>query len=206
MIALNLNYLNKKLKNKTAEEIIEWALMLSNKRIVSTSFGSYSAVLLNAISKKDNAIKTIWCDTGYNTEETYKHALDLIHDLHLNIHIYKPLQDKNVTDTIFNPINTYDEEQTKFKEIVKLEPFRRALKEHGPEIWFTNIRSGQTEHRNALDILSYSKDGILKISPFYYSSDIDLDYYLKTNKLPKNDIYFDITKPLKTKECGIHFQ
>jgi len=36
---LNLEALNKELKNKTPDEIIEWALSISEKRIVTTSFG-----------------------------------------------------------------------------------------------------------------------------------------------------------------------
>ena len=206
MIALNLKHLNNKLRNKTPEEIIDWALMFSNNRIVTTSFGSYSSTLLNAISKIDNNIDVVWCDTRYNTEETYIHALHLIHKLKLNIHIYKPTQNKETTDSLFDLSENDNNVFSDFKNIVKLEPFRRALHEHQPEIWFTNIRSGQTEHRNSLDILSYSKEGILKVSPFYYYSDKDLDDYLSKYNLPKNDTYFDVTKVLKQKECGIHFQ
>jgi phosphoadenosine phosphosulfate reductase len=206
MIALNLNYLNKILSKKTPQEIIAWASMLSNKKIISTSFGSYSSVLLHAISKEDQDIDVVWCDTGYNTQETYEHAQSLIHKLKLNIHIYKPLQSKTVTDTVLSFPKLEGNEYDKFKDIVKLEPFRRALKKHSPEVWFTNIRSGQTKHRDALDILSYSKDGILKVSPYYYASDQDLDNYLEKHGLPKNETYFDITKVLKHKECGIHFQ
>jgi len=206
MIALNLNYLNKELRKKTPKEIIEWALMLSNKRIVTTSFGSYSTTLLNAISEVNNNIDVVWCDTRYNTEETYIHALNIIHKLKLNIHIYKPLKDKKATDSLYNLTENNVDSYSEFKDIVKLEPFRRALQEHKPEIWFTNVRLGQTEHRNSLDILSYSKNGILKVSPFYYWSDQDLDEYLTKYDLTKNNNYFDVTKVLKHKECGIHFQ
>ena len=56
------------------------------------------------------------------------------------------------------------------------------------------------------DILSYSKNGILKVSPFYYWSNEKLDEYLKAHNLPKNDLYFDPTKATQNRECGIHFQ
>ena len=49
-----------------------------------------------------------------------------------------------------------------------------------------------------------SNDGILKISPFYYWSDEELDDYLKKNNLPKNPDYFDPVKALQSRECGIH--
>jgi len=60
--------------------------------------------------------------------------------------------------------------------------------------------------RSKKDILSFSKEGILKISPFYYWTDTDLDRYVEENNLTKNDSYFDVTKVLASRECGIHFQ
>ena len=91
-----------------------------------------------------------------------------------------------------------------FTEQVKLEPFRRAMTKHQPEIWFTNIRKGQTAFRDRIDILSFSKDGILKVSPFYHWSDSDLDVYLETHDLPNEFAYFDPTKVANNRECGLH--
>ena len=168
MTTLNLKYLNKILKDKAPEEIIDWALNLSNRRIVTTSFGTYSSTLLNLISKKAKDINVIWCDTGYNTSETYEYALNLIHKFRLNINVYKPLLSKPIIDSTYGMPGIYDPKYNEFKEVVKLEPFRRALNDYQPEIWFTNIRFGQTDYRNSKDILSYNKDGILKVSPFFY--------------------------------------
>ena len=91
-----------------------------------------------------------------------------------------------------------------FTEQVKLEPFNRAMAEHKPEVWFTNLRSGQTAFRNSIDIVSVSKDGVLKVSPFYHWSDEQLDEYLKENQLPNEFKYFDPTKVLENRECGLH--
>ncbi|MEM6735630.1 MAG: phosphoadenosine phosphosulfate reductase family protein [Bacteroidota bacterium] len=204
MIELDLVEQNKMLRHKTPDEIIEWALLLTEKRIVTTSFGVYSAVLLYTLSGKDPNIDVIWCDTGYNNYETYQHAHNLISDYDLNIHIYVPNQTKAFTDIALGLPTVDDPKHDQFTELVKLEPFRRALATHQPEVWFTNIRVRQTAYRDSLDILSYSNDGILKISPFYYSSDEDLDEYIEANNLPKNTTYFDPVKALKSRECGIH--
>jgi len=203
---IDIEYWNKELKHKTPEEIIDWALSLSEKRIVTTSFGIYSAVLLSTFFRKDKAIDVIWCDTGYNTPNTYKHATNLIDRFQLNVHMYTPLQTSAYTDATIGIPDVDNIKHAEFTEIVKLEPFRRAIQEHQPDVWFTNIRVRQTEYRNSKDIVSLSKDGILKVSPFYYWSDEDLDDYLEAHKLPKNTSYFDPTKALKNRECGIHFQ
>lgn len=203
---IDLEYWNKELQDKTPEEIIAWALPLTDNRVVTTSFGIYSAVLLNTFHNNDKDIKVIWCDTGYNTPDTYRHSNDLINRFGLNIHKYSPLQTSAYTDATLGIPEVSDPKHAEFTEIVKLEPFRRAFKELNPEMWFTNIRVRQTEYRKSKDILSVSKEGVLKVSPFYYWSDEDLNDYLNAHNLPKNNSYFDPTKVLNNRECGIHFQ
>ncbi|MDH7911854.1 phosphoadenosine phosphosulfate reductase family protein [Winogradskyella sp. SYSU M77433] len=206
MIRLDIDAWNKKLKDRTPHEIAEWALRLSDNKIVTTSFGVYSSVLLSTMSQLDKDIRVVWCDTLYNQPSTYEHASNLIETYNLNINKYQPLISKETIDKTIGLPSVENDNHDKFSEVVKLEPFRRALKEQDPEVWFTNIRVRQTEYRDKKDILSYSKDGILKVSPFYYWSDKDLDAYLEANQLPKNSDYFDPVKALLSRECGIHFQ
>ncbi len=206
MIRLDIDVWNKKLREKSPDEIAEWALRLTNNKIVTTSFGVYSSVLLSTMSRLDKDISVIWCDTLYHQPETYAHASSLIKDYNLNIRKYQSLLSKEEIDVTIGLPSIEDDNHSLFSEVVKLEPFRRALKEQNPEVWFTNIRVRQTEYRNKKDILSYSNDGILKVSPFYYWSDADLDQYVKTQQLAKNTDYFDPIKALLNRECGIHLQ
>ena len=202
----DLEYYNKQFRGISPEEIISWALTLSRKRIVTTSFGKYSAVLLSTFQRIERNIDVIWCDTGYNLPETYEHAAYLTERFDLNLNTYVPKETRAFIEYRLGFPSIDDEAHTKFSEIVKLEPFKRALAEHQPDIWFTNIRIRQTELRSSKDILSYSKEGILKVSPFYYWTDEDLDDYLEAYKLPKNSTYFDPVKALESRECGIHLQ
>ncbi|MCB0433324.1 MAG: phosphoadenylylsulfate reductase, partial [Mangrovimonas sp.] len=64
---IDINFWNKILRDKTPDEIIKWALTLTDNRIVTTSFGVYSSVLLSTITRHDKDIKVIWCDTLYNS-------------------------------------------------------------------------------------------------------------------------------------------
>ena len=205
-VDIDLEYYNKQFRGIPPEEIITWALQLSNRRIVTTSFGKYSAVLLNTFHNIDSDINVVWCDTGYNLPETYEHASYLTSKLNLNLNTYVPRETKAFTEHRLGFPTADQPEHQEFSEIVKLEPFRRALAEHQPDVWFTNIRIRQTALRSSKDILSFSKEGILKVSPFYYWSDEDLDDYLEAHELPKNSTYIDPVKALETRECGIHFQ
>ena len=208
MISKNINtaYWNDQLRDRSPEEIINWALALTENRVVTTSFGKYSAVLLNTFFNEDKDIKVIWCDTGYNTPDTYRHSTNLIERFELNIYKYSPLQTSAYTAATLGIPDIDDPKHSEFTEIVKLEPFRRAFKEHNPEMWFTNIRVRQTQYRSSKDILSVNNDGILKVSPFYYWTDEQLEAYLIAHSLPKNNSYYDPTKVFSNRECGIHLQ
>jgi phosphoadenosine phosphosulfate reductase len=200
-----LAVLNRQLKGVSPSEIIQWAIADKERPVVSTNFRPYEATVLHACVQIEPDIKVIWCDTGYNTPQTYKHANAVIDILNLNVKLYNPEQTAAYRDAIMGGIPQLDSpEFDEFSKQVKLEPFQRAMKEQNPDVWFTNLRQGQTTFRDSIDILSYSKDGVLKVSPFYHWSDQELDVYLEENKLPNEFEYFDPTKVLSNRECGLH--
>ena len=201
---LDLDKINKELQDKSPAEIISWSISIAKNTVITTNFRPYEVAILNAVTKVDNNIKVIWCDTGYNTVQTYKHAEEIIKKLNLNIQLYTPKQTVAHRNVVLGVPSIDDANHAVFTEQVKLEPFARAMKEHQPDLWFTNLRKGQTAFRNSIDIVSVSKDGILKVSPFYHWSDEQLDAYLEENNLPNEFTYFDPTKVESNRECGLH--
>ncbi|MEZ4778539.1 MAG: phosphoadenosine phosphosulfate reductase family protein [Flavobacteriaceae bacterium] len=202
----NIHLFNENVRFEDPLEIISFALEHAKKPLVTTSFGAFSAGLLWACTKVKKDIQVVWCDTGYNTDATYKHADYLMEKLQLNIEIFIP---KYTTAFIHSKIGLPDINNPNhpiFSEKVKLEPFDRAFKKYQPDVWFTNVRKGQTEHREELDVFSFSKDGILKVSPFYHYDDAALEYYLKERNLPMEFDYYDPVKALENRECGIHLK
>ena len=191
-------------KNATPEVIVRKALELNESAVVTTNFRPYEAAILHAVSREASQIPVVWCDTGYNTPQTYRHAEKVINDLKLNVFLYVPKQTAAHRDVVMGIPSIDDPQHALFTEQVKLEPFRRAMEEHQPKIWFTNLRKGQTAFRDSIDIFSLSKDGVLKVSPFYHWSDEKLDLYLEENNLPNEFKYFDPTKALENRECGLH--
>ena len=200
-----LKILNQQFKGITPAEIVQWVVSNSARPVITTNFRPYEAAILHAVSEIDPVIKVIWCDTGYNTPQTYKHAKQVIDQLSLNVKLYTPKQTAAYRDALFGGIPDINNPQhEEFTKQVKLEPFLRAMRQQNPDVWFTNLRKGQTSFRNSIDILSYSKDGILKVSPFYHWSDEKLDAYLEKHELPNEFKYFDPTKVLENRECGLH--
>ncbi|SNZ00891.1 phosphoadenosine phosphosulfate reductase family protein [Flagellimonas pacifica] len=200
----NIENLNKQFKGIDPQEIISWAIANGNTPVVTTNFRPYEVAILHAVTDVDRDIPVVWCDTGYNTPNTYKHAEELISRLGLNIKLYVPKQTSSHRDAVMGIPHIDDPLHATFTEQVKLEPFRRAMEEHKPDVWFTNLRKGQTAHRDSLDVLSLGKKGVLKVSPFYYWSDTQLDAYLNERDLPNEHKYFDPTKVLENRECGLH--
>ena len=199
-----IDELNTFYKEAKPSEIIQKAIELSNEAVVTTNFRPYEASILHAVNAIESKIPVVWCDTGYNTPQTYKHANQVIEDLKLNVFLYVPKQTAAHRDVVMGIPSVDSTEHALFTEQVKLEPFKRAMDFHKPKVWFTNLRQGQTAFRNSIGIFSVSKDGVLKVSPFYYWSDEKLDVYLKENNLPNEFKYFDPTKALENRECGLH--
>jgi len=201
---IQIKKLNIQFKGIPPEEIISWAIKYANNPVVTTNFRPYEVAILYAVTQVRKNIPVVWCDTGYNTPQTYKHAEKLIEILGLNIKLFVPRQTSAHRDVIMGIPGIEDKRHAEFTEQVKLEPFRRAMDEIKPDVWFTNLRKGQTAHRNTLDILSLSNDGVLKVSPFYHWSDGQLDMYLEERNLQNEHTYFDPTKVLENRECGLH--
>lgn len=203
---MDIQEINETLQDKSPEEIVAWVLTKARRPVITTNFRPYESAILHLVTRALPAIDVIWCDTGYNTSATYYHAKELIEKLGLNIHIYVPRQSVGFRDVMLGIPEIDTPEHELFTEQVKLEPFRRAMKKHAPDVWFTNLRKGQTAFRDSIDIVSKGENGMIKVSPFYYYSDEDLEEYLEKYRLPNEKKYYDPTKALENRECGIHRQ
>ncbi|MEO2062698.1 MAG: phosphoadenosine phosphosulfate reductase family protein [Christiangramia sp.] len=200
-----LKTLNHQLRGIDPSEVLRWVLASSENPVITTNFRPYEAAILHLVTEERPETTVVWCDTGYNTPQTYRHADEVIQLLDLNVKLYTPIHTAAYRDAVNGGIPGIDSPfHDEFTRQVKLEPFQRAMAEQQPDVWFTNLRKGQTAFRDSIDILSYSKDGILKVSPFYHWSDEKLDGYLRDNHLPNEFKYFDPTKVLSNRECGLH--
>tara|TARA_B100000768_G_C11254929_1_gene365930 strand:- start:660 stop:1292 length:633 start_codon:yes stop_codon:yes gene_type:complete len=198
---------NIELKKKEPSKIMEWAFGRSKNPILTTNFRPYEAAIIHLCVEVMPDIKIVWCDSGYNTKATYIYAEKIISSLNLNLKLYVPSHTSAHRDVFMGKVPDIDDPKHKeFTEQVKLEPFRRAMQEIKPDLWVTNLRKGQTEFRNNIDILTKPNDELLKVSPFYYWSDKNLEKYMQEHNLENEFDYFDPTKVDEKRECGLHIQ
>jgi phosphoadenosine phosphosulfate reductase len=187
------------------ERLLDWALGLGLRTIVTTNFGPFSAVLLHMVTQARPQVPVLMVDTGYATAATYRYAEDLRRQLGLNLHTWVPRRTRAMREALDGPTPTPDQPgHAAFTEEVKLEPFRRALAELRPELWFTALRRDQTEFRAGLAPVTRSREGILKVSPVFHWSSRQMNDYLKRHGLPNNFDYADPTKAEDKRECGLH--
>jgi phosphoadenosine phosphosulfate reductase len=201
---------NAELRDKSALEIVKWAIAQANGRaIASTNFRPYEAVILHLVTQVQLDIPVLWVDHGYNRPATYRHAEELKRLLKLNMKAYVPRITAAHYDAIHGGVpelTLENEERIKaFSTIMKLEPFQRGMKELAPTVWITALRKVQNPNRAGLDIVSHDGNfGALKVSPVFYWSDAEMEAYLKQHQLPNEWDYFDPAKADDKRECGLH--
>ena len=201
---------NAELRDKSAPEIIHWAMrQVQGRAIVSTNYRPYEAVLLHMVTQAQPDIPVLWADHGYNRPATYRHAEDLKTLLNLNVKAYVPVMTAAHFDAIHGgapePTPENEERIKYFSTIMKLEPFQRGMNELAPAVWFTALRQSQNPNRAGLDIVvADSNFQTLKLSPLFYWTDADMETYLKQHDLPNEWDYFDPAKADDKRECGLH--
>lgn len=203
---MDLEQINLQLKEQSPEDIIRWALGQGKRAFATTSFGPNAAVMLKLISAVDPAVPIVWVDSGYNVRDTYLVAEQLMALLPLNMKIYTPEMTAERRNAIMGGVPSIDDEELhkEFTQQVKLDPFKRALDEINPEIWLTGIRQDETDHRKNLDIVSVDNRGLIKVAPIFRWTEDDVSSFMTEQQLPSCKRYFDPTKVLDNRECGLH--
>jgi phosphoadenosine phosphosulfate reductase len=208
MTPSDLSRWNAELRAKSPLEVVRWAITRSSGRaVVSTNFRPFEAAILHVAVQVQPDIPVLWVDHGYNRPATYQHAEDLRSRLNLNLKPYLPLLSAAHRDAIYGSVPTTENEADlkKFSALMKLEPFQRGMKELAPKVWITALRKVQNPNRAGLDIVSLDENfGALKVSPFFYFSDADMEAYLAQHQLPNEWDYFDPAKADEKRECGLH--
>ena len=111
-----------------AQGLVQWALGLGQRPIVTTNFRPFEAVILHMVTQVNPDVPVVWMDNGYNTEATYRFADEVTKQLGLNLKIYLPLRSRAHREAVDGPTPALDDPRhAAFTEEVKLEPFALSL-------------------------------------------------------------------------------
>jgi phosphoadenosine phosphosulfate reductase len=201
---IDLEQINAKL-GRNAEGLVDWAIGLGRRAIITTNFRPFEAVILHMVTRAKPDVPVVWMDNGYNTDATYRFADEVTKLLNLDLRIFVPRRSRAHREAVEGPTPTLDDPRhAAFTEEVKLEPFARALREMSPQVWFTALRATDTAVRAQMDPVSINPDGLIKVAPLLYWSSKDLHAYCQAHGLPNNFDYLDPTKGEDNRECGLH--
>jgi phosphoadenosine phosphosulfate reductase len=188
-----------------AQKLVAWALAPGRRAMVSTSFGPFAAVTLHLATRQQPDVPVLWVDAGYGTPAMYRFADELTRLLSLNLKIYRPRRSRAHREAADGPLpGLGDPGHAAFTEEVKLEPFDRAVRELGVDLWLSGIRGEETAERSAMQPVSMARDGLIRVAPVLHWHARELNDYLKRHSLPNNFDYFDPTKVDDKRECGLH--
>lgn len=196
---------NQVLASSNARQIVSWALANAQRPILTTSFGTHSAVLIDLVVQQRPDIPVVWVDHGFNTDATYRFARELIERFDLDMHIFAPRHSPAwIAATLGGVPDIHEPAHAEFTRQVKIEPFERALEKMQPDFWLTGIRAEETELRRGLGTLSRDGRGLVKVAPLLHWREAEVEAYLAAQELPSEPNYFDPTKGIEGRECGLH--
>jgi phosphoadenosine phosphosulfate reductase len=202
LVALNECY-----KDSKPSEIMRFAVENARNPAIFTNFRPLAVAFLHLATQPKKDIPVIWVDHGFNTPETYRHIERVVELLDLNLKVYSPKMSAAHYTAVYGDIPPLDTpEHDRFSEIVKLEPFNRAMSELQPDVWLNGIRHDQNAHRKNLDIFTFGSHGAVRAAPMFHLNELDVEEYIFDSELPDNHDYFDPTKGEEHRECGLLLQ
>ncbi|MFK7820069.1 MAG: phosphoadenylyl-sulfate reductase [Planctomycetaceae bacterium] len=216
---------------ESAQTLLQWARRrFGRKLVMSTSFGTQSAVTLHLATQIDPNVPVVWIDTGYLPKETYQYATTLTRELGLNLHHYESHLSPFDMEKQYGRLWEGDDEAdlNLYDQIRKVEPMQRALNELNAEGWVSGLRTQQTEFRQRLPAIRKTNDGRYRIYPILKWSSLDVQEYMKSIGLPQHPLtangYATVgdthsSRPVskydkherdtrfrgRKQECGLHF-
>ena len=139
--------LNDKFKASKPSEIMSFTVEHATNPVIFTNFRPLAVAFLHLVTQPLKDIPVIWVDHWFNTPETYRHIERVVERLNLNLQVYSPKMSAAHYTAVYGEIPPLDTpEHDRFSEIVKLEPFNRAMSELKPDVWLNGIRPVSYTH------------------------------------------------------------
>jgi len=200
----DLMALNDQFSDARPSEIMQFAVDNAKNPVIFTNFRPLAVAFLHLATQPKKDIPVIWVDHGFNTPETYRHIERVVERLDLNLKVYSPKMSAAHYTAVYGPIPPLDTpEHDHFSQIVKLEPFKRAMSEIKPDVWLNGIRHDQNAHRKNLNVFTFGSHDTVRVAPMFHLNELDVEEYIYDNELPDNADYFDPTKGEEHRECGL---
>lgn len=168
---------------------IRWALAhLPGAHVLTSSFGTQSAVLLHLLTQARPDIPVLLVDTGYLFPQTYHLIDELTERLGLNLQVCRPALSPAWLEARHGRLWEQGVEGLdRYHRISKIEPMEQAMHALGAATWFAGLRREQSRSRADLPVLR-RQDGRWKLHPIIDWRQRDVDRYLRRHGLPDHPL------------------
>ncbi|MGB6328511.1 MAG: phosphoadenylyl-sulfate reductase [Halarcobacter sp.] len=183
--------LNKKFKNSSPEEVLEYFLSKNNNIALSSSFGAEDQVLTHMMLKIKNDANIFTLDTGRLPYETYD-VMDRTNlKYNIKVNVFFPNSDNVEKLYQKQGINGFYESVENRKNccfVRKLEPLKRALE--NVDIWVTGLRAEQSITRKDMQMFEYDESNeLIKLNPLINFTEKQVWDYILKNNVPFNKLH-----------------
>lgn len=180
---MNPKKMSRDLKEAFSRQVIRQMQASLDNLVMSSSFGTYSAVMLHLVSSELGGLPVINIKLHDETETTEQHREKLTEQLDLDLRLFTRRRDESKADT-----------------------FDRALESLGADALLSGLMWEETAHREQFEYVMFDRDTeIYRVHPVLHWRHEDQAAYCHHNGLPVNEHYYDPHKEEgEKKECGIH--
>ena len=183
---------------------IDFCLKGRNDFFLTTSFGYQSSLLFFLMAELGVPVRCLYIRSNLS-ENGVEEQMDYVTN---NFHIDLKVVDRSHwLESELSGQDFFALDEDKRKSIcrnLKREPLLDYIKSNSFKIWISGIRRDQTESRGKVQFMSVTDLNVIKLSPLFAWSRLEVQNLLKYNNLRVNADYLDLCKLNESKECGLH--
>jgi phosphoadenosine phosphosulfate reductase len=176
------------LKDRTPQEILLWAVKTFHPRLtMATAFGAEGCCLLHMLAEIEPSVHVFNLDTGYQFPETLDLRDRIKERYGIEVELVRPeLSVDEYEAEHGGPLYRIRPDQCCHDR--KILPLRRAVA--GKDAWISAIRSDQTEHRAAADVVQWdAKFNLVKVNPLLGWTKKDVWGFITQHSIPYNPLH-----------------
>ncbi|HLR26077.1 MAG TPA: phosphoadenylyl-sulfate reductase [Fodinibius sp.] len=182
MYLVNKDKINQSLSAKIVDARVAQVFNSFKKVLVTSSFGTTSAVLLHLVSRIKPGCPIYFVDTGYHFDETHAYKQRLTRLLGLNVIELRPDEKAHA---LTKEQRLWQEDPDQCCNINKIGPLQQVKDNY--LVWMSGLIGFQNSHRSRLRIIN-EKDSMLKCYPLVDWNSALVQEYIDGHGLPQHPL------------------
>ena len=182
MYLVNKEKINRSLSTKIVDARVAQVFNSFRDVLVTSSFGTTSAVLLHLVSRIKPECPIYFIDTGYHFEETIAYKERMTRLLDLNVIDLRPDPGQH---TMTQNEQLWEQDPDQCCEINKVEPLDRIKSRY--KVWMSGLIGFQNRHRSTLQIMD-DENELLKFYPLIDWNSSLVEEYIEVHSLPQHPL------------------